>query len=56
MLFKSFDSSKVITEIVQKGRLYKLIGVVQSLVENVAPSLKRMTCCIKDLDMSFYKL
>ncbi len=52
---KSFDSTKVIIEIVQEGRLYKLIGIVQSLVAKRAPSLKRMTC-IKDLDMSFYKL
>jgi hypothetical protein len=29
---KSFDSNKVIIEVVQERRLYKLVGVVQSLV------------------------
>jgi hypothetical protein len=29
---KSFDSNKVIVEVLQKGRLYKLVGVVQFLI------------------------
>jgi len=49
---KSFDSNKVIVEVVQEGRLYKLVGVVQSLV--VAIRLKGVTS--RNLDMSLCKL
>jgi len=36
-----FDSNKVITEVVQEGRLYKLVKVVQSLVEECSTKIKK---------------
>jgi len=42
---KSSNSTKVIVKIVEEGRLYKLIGVVQSLVANVNIKIKRSDLC-----------
>jgi len=36
-----FDSNKVITEVVQEGRLYKLVKVVQSLVAKCSTKIKK---------------
>jgi len=37
---KSFDSNKVIAKAIKKGRLYKLVGVVQSLVAEYSIKIK----------------
>ncbi len=42
---KSFDSNKVIIEVVQEGRLYKLVGVAQSLVVECNTKIKRPYLC-----------
>jgi hypothetical protein len=42
---KSFNSTKVIAKAIQKGRLYKLVGVVQSLVANVNIKIKKNDLC-----------
>jgi hypothetical protein len=38
---KSYDSNKVIVEVIQERRLYKLIGIVQSSVVKYSTKIKR---------------
>jgi hypothetical protein len=38
---KFLNSNKAIVEVVQEGRLYKLVGVVQSLVADYSIKLKK---------------
>ncbi len=38
---KSSDSNKVIVEVIQEGRLYKLVRVVQCLVTKCSTKIKR---------------
>jgi hypothetical protein len=38
---KFLNSNKAIVEVVQEGRLYKLIGVVQSLLADYSIKLKK---------------
>jgi hypothetical protein len=50
---KSFDFNKMIIKVSEERRLYKLIGIVESLVAKCSIKIKRVTCGIKHLD-NFY--
>ncbi len=53
---KSFDSNKVIAKVIQERRLYKLIGIVQSLVAKCSTKFKKNDLLYQRFRHVFYKL